>query len=501
MGEYFKICYIGAGSHRFSMGLFRNIIAASKTGLNGKPIHAALVDVDARVLEYTAKILDHMGKNAKVDLKVTKHTKQREAIEGADFLYKSISVGGQAAEWYDIYIPQKFGIPQNTGDTVGPGGFFRGLRCGPPVTAIARDMVETCPKAILLNYTNPQATIVKAARRVNKDLQYLGLCHELFGGMHSLQVYNNIAGLTPSINNWDKDLDLKYVGVNHFAWVLEAKHKKGGEDVISALRKNWKEAYDEGVEGRKLSWYLTDKYGAYPYPGNRHVAEFMPAYFNYFNHEPNVWGIITLRDVKSLGLSHRYAIHRFSVLSRDFSLAKLPAPTAEGEHALQMTTDFINNEATHHHVVNLPNHGQSICSSLPDGAILEVPGHFKDGKMHGMKIGAIDKEITALIKPHCEVQDMTVDAWQKGDPDLLLKGLLNDPMCAFIEDEKKIEAMMNLMLYYEAEWLPMFKESIPKKDDLQKNKYWVDKKDLATHEEAIKVKFAPDPALKKKCLP
>jgi alpha-galactosidase/6-phospho-beta-glucosidase family protein len=44
MATHFKICYIGAGSHRFSMGLFRNIVAAAKTGLRGKPIHAALVD-------------------------------------------------------------------------------------------------------------------------------------------------------------------------------------------------------------------------------------------------------------------------------------------------------------------------------------------------------------------------------------------------------------------------------------------------------------------------
>nr|MDO8113022.1 hypothetical protein [Candidatus Sigynarchaeota archaeon] len=501
MGEYFKIAYIGAGSHRFSMGLFRNFVAAAKKGLAGKPIHAALVDVDEHVLGYTAKILEHMAANAKVKLKVTAHLKQREAIDGADFLYKSISVGGQAAEWFDIYIPQKFGIPQNTGDTIGPGGFFRGLRCGPPVAAIAKDMVETCPKAVLLNYTNPQATIVKSARRVKKDLQYIGLCHELFGGMGAVQTYNNVAQLTPPINHWDKDLDLKYVGVNHFAWVLECKHKDGGADVLDALRKNWKEAYDENVEDKKFAWYLLNKYGYFPYPGCRHVAEFMPEYFNYFNHDPNPWNIVTIRDVKGLGLSHRYTIQRFSVLSRDFALDKLPKPTAEGEHALQMTEDFINGEASHHHVCNLPNFGQEICPSLPDGAILEIPGHFKDGKMHGMKIGPIDKEVAKLITVHCQVQDLTVDAWQKGDPELLLKGLLKDPMCAFIEDEERIRAMMNLMLYYEAEWLPTFKESIPKKADLEKSKYWVDKKEVATYEDALKVKFAPRADLKKKCLP
>lgn len=503
MGERYKIAYIGAGSHRFSMGLFRNLVAAAKDGLAGKPVHAALVDVDARVLGYMAGILSGMARNAGVDLTVSTHVDQREALEHADFLYKSISVGGQAAEWFDNYIPQKFGIPQNTGDTCGPGGFFRGMRCGPPVTAIARDMTELCPKAVLLNYTNPQATIVKAARRVNKDLQYLGLCHELFGGMYAVQLYNNVARLGPVINDWSKDLAIDYVGVNHFAWLLEAKHLSNDHDVLASMRETWRDAHDDNVEGRKFSWYLLGKHGYFPYPGARHVAEFMPAYFNHFNHDPNPWAITVLRDVKSLGLSHRYAVHRFSVLSRAFAASKLPKPSIHGEHALQMTEDFISGNASHHHVVNLPNADRSICPDLPDGAILEVPGHFTGGKMEAAtrpSLSGMDPGLVSLLRTHCETQDMVVDAWTRGDRDLLLKGLLHDPMCAFIEDEAKIEAMMDLMLFYQQAWLPTFKESIPKKEDLEKGKYWVSKQDLATHVDAMKVKFPPDARLKAKCL-
>ncbi|MHA1889420.1 MAG: family 4 glycosyl hydrolase [Promethearchaeota archaeon] len=501
MGEYYKLAYIGAGSHRFSMGLFKNMVAAKE--LDGKPIHVALVDVDERILGFMVKILKNMGKAAGIKMKVTAHVKQREALDGANFIYKSISVGGQAAEWFDIYIPQKFGIPQNTGDTVGPGGFFRGMRCGPPVVNIAKDMAELCPKAILLNYTNPQATIVKAARRVKKDLQYIGLCHELFGGMKAVQLFNNTMTDLPPVNDWNKDLDFSYVGVNHFAWLLSVKNQDN--DLYEEMRNKWKEAQENNVGGRSFNWYLLGQHDYFPYPGSRHVAEFMPEYFNYFNHKGNKFGIVVLRDVKSLGLSHRAAIHRFNMLSRDFSVQKLPKPTARGEHALEMTSDFINNEKSHHHVVNLPNYDQAICSSLPEGAILEVPGYFKDGKMHGTKVDAskMDKDVLKFLKIHSETQDLVVDAWQKGDPDILLKGLLHDPMCAFIEDPEKIEAMMWLMLYYEREWLPTFKDVIPSKEEIKKKvgKYWIDKKEIATQEEAYKVKFPPDPALKAKCKP
>ncbi|MHA1370338.1 MAG: family 4 glycosyl hydrolase [Promethearchaeota archaeon] len=507
MPEYYKVAYIGAGSHRFSMGLFRNIVAAARDGLDGKPIHVALVDVDERVLGYMGKILSNMGKNAGVELKVTTHVKQREALDGAEFIYKSISIGGQAAEWYDIYIPMKFGIPQNTGDTVGPGGFFRGMRCNPPVKSIAQDMVELCPRAVLLNYTNPQATIVKTARRVKKDLQFIGLCHELFGGMSAVKEFNNRFTDFPKVESWDSDLDFEYVGVNHFAWLLKVQNQ--GNDLYAEMRRYWEDAFQKNVGGRKFNWYLLGKHGYFPYPGSRHVAEFMPEYFNYFNHKGNQFGIVFLRDVKSLGISHRYVIHRFSILSRDFSMKKLPAPTIRGEHALQMTQDFINAKvygeeakASHHHVVNVPNHEKKICPNLPENAILEVPGYFdKDGKMHGINVGKIDDGIADLIAVHCKTQDLVVDAVEKGDPDILLKCLLHDPMCAFIEDEEKIEAMMWIMLYYERDWLPTFREVIPKKEDLEKGKYWVSKKDLATQEDAYKVKYPPREKLKKKCLP
>ncbi|MBD3188326.1 hypothetical protein GF325_15935 [Candidatus Bathyarchaeota archaeon] len=500
MTDYYKIAYIGAGSHRFSMGLFRNIVSAGK--LDGKPIHAALVDIDERVLGYTANILSNMAKNSGVDIKVTHHVNQREALENAQFLYKSISVGGQAAEWFDNYIPMKFGIPQNTGDTCGPGGFFRGMRCGPPVQSIARDMVELCPDAVLLNYTNPQATIVKTARRVKKDLQYIGLCHELFGGMNAIKQFNNSMTDLPEVKNWDSDLDFTYVGVNHYAWMLSVENQ--GKDLYAIMREKWEKAYEKGVGGRKFNWYLLGQHDYFPYPGSRHVAEFMPEYFNYFNHKGNPFGITVLRDVKSLGLSHRAAVHRFSMLSRDFSLKKLPKPTEHGEHALQMTADFINNEASHHHVVNVPNFGQSLCSNLPEGAILEVPGSFKDGKMVGIDVGSIDNEIANLVKVHCITQDYVVDAWQKGDTDVLLKGLLHDPMCAFIEDPDAIEAMMWNMLFYQREWLPTFAELIPKTEEELKErvgKYFVSKKDLATQKDAYKVKWPPREELKAKCLP
>src|SRR6056297_3313547 len=316
MTERLKLAYIGAGSHRFSIGLFKNIIEAT----NLHPMDVYLIDIDDKIIRWTTTLLQNMAEKAKVDVKVYGTTNRREGLENADFVYKSISVGGQKAEWFDNYIPAKFGIIQNTGDTCGPGGFFRALRCCYVVDKIAKDMKELCPNAVLLNYTNPQAQIVQAARNVHPDLQYIGLCHELFGGMSAIQKLMNKLGY--KTESWE-EFDIKYGGVNHFVWLTDLK--LNGKDLYGELRENAEMAYKKSIGARRFNWYLTLKYNYFPYPGSRHVAEFMPQYFNYFNHK-NAFGIVNIRNVYDLAKSHKWKIQRFKVLGQDFYKDYVPEP-------------------------------------------------------------------------------------------------------------------------------------------------------------------------------
>ena len=75
----------------------------------------------------------------------------------------------------------KYGVDINVGDTRGPAGIFRALRTIPVMLDICRDLERLCPKAILLNYTNPLAMLCKAiqiATEVSKPSVYsLGVTH------------------------------------------------------------------------------------------------------------------------------------------------------------------------------------------------------------------------------------------------------------------------------------------------------------------------------------
>ncbi len=492
MARDFKISFIGAGSFRFSIGLFRNIIAAKEFF----PFEACLHDIDATSLDIMTRILNKMVEKSSSSVKVTSTLDRRECLTNADFVYKSISVGIQESEWIDIHLPHKLGIPQNTGDTCGPGGLFRGLRCVPPVQAIARDMKELCPKAVLLNYTNPQATIVMGARRISPDLQYVGLCHELFGGMGTIKAALNHLGI--AVNDWH-DLDIRYGGVNHFTWLTSVKDKNGDKDLYPLLREHKKDL--AGVGGRAFNWYLFDKHDYFPIPGSRHVAEFMPEYYNFFNHEAHSkppFKFPLLRDVYLLGKGRKAAYWGFRRMAGVLGKHIVPGATKRGEKALDMTLDWRDNNPAHH-VVNIPNKG--FIPNLPEGAIVEVPGFFKDGKMVGVSMGPLPGPIADLVRPHAEQQSLTVDAAEGNDPDLVIKAMLHDPMNKFIEDEDRIVDLTWHMLYHEQQWLPTaWKEWMPSKDDLAKRKYHVDEKEIKNRKVARQNKYPVNESLRSKAI-
>ena len=145
---------IGAGSVVFCKTLMSDIMATP-----------ALADSEFALMSPTETKLRRMEAFAKrmvkengLPAKVWATTDRREAIQDADFVVVMIQVGGVEAFGIDYEIPLKYGVDQCIGDTLGPGGVFRGLRTIPVLVDIARDMEELAkPGAIMLQYANPMA--------------------------------------------------------------------------------------------------------------------------------------------------------------------------------------------------------------------------------------------------------------------------------------------------------------------------------------------------------
>src|SRR3954451_3927136 len=167
-----KVVISGAGSTVFTPGLIADMV-------NSEHLHdasVALVDIDPLAVDVMTRLAQRMGRERGVALKIEGTTDRRKVLAGADFVTTTIAVGGVRGWEHDVRIPERYGIYQTVGDSVGPGGVFRALRHVPELVAIARDMEELCPDAWLFNYTNPLTALVRAVQKTTR-VKCVGLCH------------------------------------------------------------------------------------------------------------------------------------------------------------------------------------------------------------------------------------------------------------------------------------------------------------------------------------
>src|SRR5215207_8693378 len=181
-----KIAMIGAGSVVFCKTLISDILATPAL----QDSEFALMSPTETKLRRMESFVGRMIKDNKFAGKVWATTNRREAIANADFVVVMIQVGGFEAFGIDYEVPLKYGVDQCIGDTLGPGGIFRGLRHIPVLIDIARDMQEVAnPNAIMLQYANPMAANCLALGRFYSEIgnrqsavgnsvaPFVGLCH------------------------------------------------------------------------------------------------------------------------------------------------------------------------------------------------------------------------------------------------------------------------------------------------------------------------------------
>ncbi|MFW5976456.1 MAG: alpha-glucosidase/alpha-galactosidase, partial [Bacillota bacterium] len=167
-----KFAFIGAGSFGFTRKLVKDILSFPAF----ENAHIALMDIDPERLKYIEKAVNKIKEAGEYPAKVTATTDRKEALKNADGVLITILQGGVQVWRNDIEIPKKYGVDINVGDTRGPAGIFRALRTIPEMLDIARDVEKYCPDAVILNYTNPMAMLIRAIQG-ETDVRISGLCH------------------------------------------------------------------------------------------------------------------------------------------------------------------------------------------------------------------------------------------------------------------------------------------------------------------------------------
>lgn len=461
-----KIAYLGGGSKAWARVFMTDLALAE--GICGE---IALYDIDVPAAQLNRKIGDRINENpntvSKWDYRVYENI--GDALDGADFVACSILPGTFDEMESDVHLPEKYGIYQAVGDTVGPGGVLRAMRTVPIYEGFAREIKEHCPKAWVINLTNPMTACTKTLYDVFPEIKAFGCCHEVFHAQEFLCcVAKEILGVPRPTR---KDIVIDACGVNHFTWITEANFQ--GQDLLAILPRFIDRYYESGycerpdtapdgfkddlfLYGNKVKMDLFKRFGVLAAAGDRHLVEFMN----------NSWYI---RDKKD---ADKWLYHLTTVSYRKedrINKINQSRRIAEGQEKIEVKKSdeevvelmkallgLIPAAVSNANTVNV---GQM--PDMPLGSVVETNCVFSRDSLKPITAKRLPAAVNPLVLRNAENIENTYYGIKNRDIKMIFEAFLNQPLCAGLSvDEARdlFNSMINatkeyLTPYYSSEQL------------------------------------------------
>lgn len=440
-----KIVMVGGGSVNWSPTIINDLTLTSSL----QDAHYIIFDTNEEAGRKVAQLGEKLVRDRGLNAVFTYSNSEEEAFTAADFVIITISTGDLEAMEHDLKIPEDYRIYQTVGDTVGPGGWARGLRNIPVFVKLAKSIERYSPNAVVLNYTNPMAVLTKVFYKVS-GLKTVGLCHGLF------EVYDMLMKIFDLKS--EEEIKVRFGGTNHFFWILEMKIR--GEDGYALLKNKLQgrpfaelaaSGYIDGAgfhSNKLVCSELFEHTGYLPYNGDRHTSEFLPSYLT---------GDIRMLDKYNLqrtSVEDRRKMKRdgIELLEQYISGKKVLTDQRSRETAADIIHSFVTGREFID-VVNLPNDGQ--IRNLPNGSIVETLGVINSLGFTPLTVGDLPESIVSWVLPHVRNQDMIVEAGLEGDWEKAFAALYNDGLCSHLS-WTEIREMGTRLLEANKQYLPQF---------------------------------------------
>ncbi|MCE5216396.1 alpha-galactosidase [bacterium] len=434
-----KIAFIGAGSFGFTRTLVKDILTFPLM----ENAELALMDINEERLTCITQAVERIVKEGGYPATVSPTTDRREALKDADAVIITILAGGVQVWRHDIEIPAKYGVDMNVGDTRSVAGVFRALRTIPVMLDICRDIEELCPKAVVLNYTNPMAMLCRAMQSATTT-NFTGLCHSVQG---TAQMIANWIGAPMS--------EIHYVcaGINHLSWFV--KYLWNGEDAYPLLRKAMKKKAVYNHEQVRNEMFLA--LGYYVTESSGHNSE----YNWWFRKRADIMDKYCKSGTGWNPGEHAYILKSYLDREKNWKRditkwLENPAPlnlSRGHEYAAHIISAWLGGDPYRFNG-NVPN--TAVVTNLPENCCVEVPVFATRGALQTVHVGDLPAQVQPLTAISVAVEEMAVEAALKGDPELVYQALCYDPLCAAVLSLAEIKDMTKKMLKKNQAYLPQF---------------------------------------------
>ena len=423
-----RIAFIGAGSVVFTKNLLGDILDFPAL----HEVQIALHDIDPDRLETAESMARYIAATRGASPTITTHLDRRAAIDGADFVLNMVQIGGHEATLRDFEIPARYGLRQSIADTLGVGGIFRMLRTAPHMLAVGNEMAELCPRAWLLNYTNPMAMLCQLVYQGTPTKQVVGLCHS---------VQATVRDLSELVGVPQEEVTFLSAGINHQAFLLRFEYD--GESLYPRLDERI--AADPELQ-RRVRVALYRRFGYFQTESSEHAAEYVP------------W---LMRHDDQL---ERYRVPVNEYITRcednliEFERVKVALAAGEPmplERSSEYAATIVNSMVTGEPSVvygNVPNTG--LIPELPTGTCVEVPCVVEQNGLRPTQVLDYPPQLAALNRTYANVVELTVRAVLEERPDYVRIAALLDPNTSATLTLDEVDALCDELTLAHGDLIP-----------------------------------------------
>jgi len=397
-----KIAVIGGGS-TYTPELVEGLLERAKA-LQLKQL--VLQDPDGSRLATVAGFCRRMAEAAGSPFEIVDTADRTEALTGAGCVILQLRVGGQQARHRDIQLGLKYGLIGQ--ETTGVGGFAKALRTLPVVLETCSDMVQICPDAWLINFTNPSGLITEGIQQAT-GLPAIGLCNI---------PYNFCAESARLLEVPPAEVELDYIGLNHLSWVRRVL--LAGQDRLPDLLGRASKLHD-GQRPEELDYPLEflEALGAIPC-----------SYLRYYYHTGKMLERLRSKD-RDRAEEVMEIEQKLLEIYADESVTTKPDTLnqrggADYSRAAVDLIDSLVNNKREIHVVNIRNN--NAVTGLTTEAVVEIPCLINAYGAHPLDVGDVEIQFLSLMQQVKAYEQLTIKAVLENSRKAALQALIIHPL-------------------------------------------------------------------------
>ena len=430
-----KIAFIGAGSVQFTTAVVKDL--TTYPAFDRAEI--CLMDINSYRLGEITRCVERIKRDMESNIVITATTSREEALTGADAVICTVFNGDVDIWRHEIEIPMKYGVNINVGDTRSVSGIFRALRNIPLMLDICRDVERICPRAVMLNYTNPMVMLCKAMQTYTR-VDVTGLCHSVQGTSKMLAEW---AGVDY------KDVDYTCVGINHMAFFT--KLRAGDTDLYPILAQ--KIETPEYYNKEKVRNEIFKTFGYYVTESSGHNSEYTP----WFRKRPDLvrrycdpTGANWNPGEYAYSLKLRQDPDRFDKLVKTFMDTPLVKERGQ-EYAANILNARLGDGTPFRFNANVLNNGS--VENLPYDACVEIPvTATREGYTRNFQ-GKLPTSVAPLVAYTAGIENLTVEAFEKKSKKLVYQAVSMDPLCSAVLSLQEVRDMCDEIFAANGEYL------------------------------------------------